>query len=248
MSITDRQVVANAMFDFITESARARDNNEVLACLNTAAKSFGMDCYAISGIPLPSERIDPYFMLNAWPDGWFERYVQQNYVHVDPVIYRTKMSSEAFVWSEALAGKPVSRAAKRVMNEATEFGMFDGYSVPLHSVGGFQAIVTFGARKVELSAEQRGALHIISIYAHNRLRSFLDDGSERNAAAVAKVTPREREVILWCAAGKTNWEIGQILGISEKTVQHEIASASRKLNSVNRAQLIAESIRLGIIR
>ncbi len=246
--MSDRQATANAMFDFITESSQARDDNAVLASLDKAAKFFGMDCYAISGIPLPNERIDPYFMLNAWPDGWFERYVQENYVHVDPVIYRTKMSNEAFVWSEALADKPLSRSAKRVMNEATEFGMMDGYSVPLHSVGGFQAIVTFGAHKVDLSSEQRGALHIISIYAHNRLRAFMADNSERMAAAAAKVTPREREVILWCAAGKTNWEIGQILGISEKTVQHEIASACRKLNSVNRAQLIAESIRLGLIR
>ncbi|MDH4415450.1 MAG: LuxR family transcriptional regulator [Rhizobium sp.] len=246
--MSDRQATANAMFDFITESSRARDNDEVLDCLGKVAKAFGMDCYAISGIPLPTERIDPYFMLNAWPKGWFERYVEENYVHVDPVIYRTKMSNEAFVWSEALADKPISRTARRVMNEATEFGMLDGYSVPLHSVGGFQAIVTFGARKVELSNEQRGALHIVSIYAHNRLRAFLTDGGERSAASAAKVTPREREVILWCSAGKTNWEIGQILGISEKTVQHEIASAIRKLNSVNRAQLIAESIRLGIIR
>jgi LuxR family quorum sensing-dependent transcriptional regulator len=246
--MSDRQATANAMFDFITDSSRARDNEEVLACLGKVARAFGMDCFAVSGIPLPGERIDPYFMLNAWPEGWFERYVEENYVHVDPVIYRTKMSNEAFVWSEALADKPLSRSSKRVMNEATEFGMLDGYSVPLHSVGGFQAIVTFGAQKVDLSNEQRGALHIVSIYAHNRLRAFLVDSSERSAAAAAKVTPREREVILWCSAGKTNWEIGQILGISEKTVQHEIAAASRKLNSVNRAQLIAESIRLGIIR
>lgn len=246
--MSDRQATANVMFDFITESARAGDKDEVLESLGKAARAFGMDCFAVSGIPLPNERIDPYFMLNAWPEGWFERYVEQNYVHVDPVIHHTKMNSDAFVWSEALADRPLNRGARRVMNEATEFGMLDGYSVPLHSVGGFQAIVTFGARKVELSQEQRGALHIVSIYAHNRLRAFMTESGERNAAAAAKVTPREREVILWCAAGKTNWEIGQILGISEKTVQHEIASASRRLNSVNRAQLIAESIRLGIIR
>lgn len=246
--MSDRQAAANAMFDFITESSVAQGRDDVLSCLEKASSAFGMECFAISGIPLPNERIDPYFMLNAWPDGWFERYVQENYVHDDPVIYRTKMSNEAFVWSEALAGKPVSRPAKRVMNEATEFGMLDGYSVPLHSVGGFQAIVTYGARKVDLSHEQRGALHIISIYAHNRLRAFMTETGDRSAAMAAKVSAREREVILWCSAGKTNWEIGQILGTSEKTVQHEIASACRKLNCVNRAQLIAESIRLGLIR
>ncbi len=98
--MSDRQAAANAMFDFITESSRAQDRDEVLTCLEKASAAFGMECFAISGIPLPNERIDPYFMLNAWPDGWFERYVQENYVHVDPVIYRTKMSNEAFVWSE----------------------------------------------------------------------------------------------------------------------------------------------------
>ncbi|KPF41774.1 LuxR family transcriptional regulator [Rhizobium sp. AAP43] len=243
-----RQVAANAMFDFISECANASNKAAVLSSLGRAADAFGMDCYAISGIPLPNERIDPYFMLSAWPEEWFERYVNENYVHVDPVIHRTRMSDEAFVWSEALATEPLSRTARKVMNEATEFGMMDGYSVPLHSVGGFQAIVTFGARKVDLSDAQRGALQIISIYAHNKLRAFMAEPDTRRMAAALKVTPREREVIMWCAAGKTNWEIGQILGISEKTVQHEVASASRRLNSVNRAQLIAEAIRLGIIR
>ena len=88
----------------------------------------------------------------------------------------------------------------------------------------------------------------MSTLMRSRLRAFMTETGEKVASAAAKVTAREREVILWCSAGKTNWEIGQILGISEKTVQHEIASASRKLNSVNRAQLIAESIRLGLIR
>lgn len=243
-----RQTTANAMFDFISMCGQANSKAEVLDGLEVAAKAFGMDCYAIAGIPLPNERLDPYMMLNAWPNEWFERYVSQNYVHVDPVIHRTRMSDEAFVWSEALRDAPLSRASRRVMDEATNFGMMDGYSVPLHSVGGFQAIVTFGARKVDLSDEQRGALQMVAIYAHNKLRAFLIEPDVSRMSAALKVTPREREVILWCAAGKTNWEIGQILGISEKTVQHELASACRRLNSVNRAQLIAEAIRLGIIR
>ncbi len=154
-------------------------------------------------------------------------------MHVDPVIYRTKMSSEAFVWSEALAGKPVSRAAKRVMNEATEFGMFDGYSVPLHSVGGFRRLSPSAHARSTCPAEQRGALHIIFNLCAQPV-ACLHGRWERTqcAAAVAKSHAAGEGGDPVVCSGQDQWEIGQILGISEKTVQHEIASASRKLNSV----------------
>ncbi len=114
------------------------------------------------------------------------------------------MSSEAFVWSEALAGKPVSRAAKRVMNEATEFGMFDGYSVAAALRRRVSGDCHFGARKVDLSgrAARRAAHHFQSMRTTGCVPSWTMGANAMNAAAVAKVTPREREVILWCAAAR----------------------------------------------
>ncbi|MGV1819852.1 LuxR C-terminal-related transcriptional regulator [Agrobacterium sp. CG160-95] len=123
-----------------------------------------------------------------------------------------------------------------------------GYSVPLHMPGALQAIVTFGAEKIDLSTEAKGILHIVAIYAHNRLRALLEQQSGAGRKNAPYITQHERDVIRWCAEGKTNWEIGQILGRSEKTVQHELHNAQRKMNCVNRAQLVAEAIRIGIIR
>jgi LuxR family quorum sensing-dependent transcriptional regulator len=243
-----RQAIANVMFDFIDTAINARDDTQILGALEGAARYFGMERFAISGLPLPHERIDPYFMLNGWPSEWFERYVAENYVHVDPVIYRTKMTDDAFVWSEVIDNRRLSRMPRRVMDEATEFGMMDGFSVPLHTASGLQAIVTFGAKKVDLSTEARGALHIISIYAHNRLRALLNEKAGTEETAKVNITPCERECISWCAAGKTDWEIGQITNRSERTVHHLVVNAQRKLNVVNRAQLIAEAFRLGILR
>lgn len=245
---TNKLATANAMFDFLTETKGAKSKEDILKPLDRVARFFGFDCFAISGIPLPHERIDPYFLLNAWPAEWFERYVEQNYVHVDPVIYRTKMQDNAFVWSEALKGRKLNRHARRVMNEATEFKMFDGYSVPLHTAGGFQAIVTFGGEKVDLSSAARGALHIISIYAHNGLKSLITDETNTRQLESLNITSREREIIQWCAAGKTAYEIASIIDRSVRTVQNEIGNAQKKLDVVNTAQMIAESFRLGILR
>ena len=249
MKSYDKAKAAQLMFDFITSMKSAESADAILNELKLVVDFFGLDCFAVSGIPLPGERIDPYFLLDAWPEGWFERYVQQNYVHVDPVIYHSKMSDDAFVWSEVLGGRALDRRAKQLMNEATEFRMLDGFSVPLHTVGGMQAIVTFGAEKLDLSSEARGILHMVSIYAHNRLRAMMTETrAPGRKPPLQAVTAVERDVIRWCAEGKTNWEIGQILGRSEKTVQHEIHNAQKKLNCVNRTQLIAEAIRFGIIR
>jgi LuxR family transcriptional regulator, quorum-sensing system regulator BjaR1 len=243
-----RQELSNVMFDFITNAVNAKQESQILHALENTSKQFGMERFAISGIPLAYERIDPYFMLNGWPGEWFERYVAENYVHVDPVIYRTKTSDDAFVWSEVIDSKKLSFRARRVMNEATEFGMMDGFSVPLHTADGLQAIVTYATRKVDLSPEARGALHIISIYAHNRLRALLSEKAGAIPRVPVEITVRERECIAWCSAGKTDWEIGQIINRSERTVHHVISNAQRKMNVVNRAQLIAEAFRLGILR
>lgn len=58
---------------------------------------------------------------------------------------------------------------------------------------------------------------------------------------------RELQCLEWCSRGKTNWEIGQILGITERTVEHHIASATRKMASVTRAQAVAEALRSRLI-
>jgi DNA-binding NarL/FixJ family response regulator len=48
------------------------------------------------------------------------------------------------------------------------------------------------------------------------------------------LTPREAEVLLWVAQGKSNGEIGVILGMSEKTVKIHVGHIFEKLGVDNR--------------
>lgn len=244
----DRQFNANAMIDFVTRTTATSSADEILAHLRQISKAFGMDNFAIAGIPLPDEKIDPYVLLNDWPMDWFNHYAERDYVHVDPVIFLTKMSNDGFVWSEALKDMRLPPAARKVMHEAMEFDMRDGFSVPIQGVGGLQAIVTFGAHQVDLSKEARSTLELIAVFAHHRLRSLREQERNSERRTELRITRRELDLIQWCAAGKTNWEIGEILGLSHKTVQNELGKIQRKLNAVNRTQLIAEAFRAGIIR
>ena len=62
------------------------------------------------------------------------------------------------------------------------------------------------------------------------------------------LTRRERDCLLWVAEGKTTWEIGQILRISENTVLYHIKNAQEKLGAVIRIHAVAKALRLELLR
>jgi LuxR family quorum-sensing system transcriptional regulator CciR len=47
--------------------------------------------------------------------------------------------------------------------------------------------------------------------------------------------------------GKSKWEIGVILRVSENTVKYHVKSALKKLDAHNRVAAIVKAIRLGLI-
>lgn len=74
----------------------------------------------------------------------------------------------------------------------------------------------------------------------------LIDNEKRDQASYLKVmlpiTTRESEVLFWIARGKTNREIGQILGTSPRTVNKHLEQLFKKLNVENRTAAAAKAI------
>jgi len=62
------------------------------------------------------------------------------------------------------------------------------------------------------------------------------------------LTERETEVLGWVANGKSAWEIGEILGITKRTVDHHVENAVEKLGAANRTHAVAIAIRDRIVR
>ena len=97
--------------------------------------------------------------------------------------------------------------------------------------------------KPELTARTKLALQLIALYAFDRVHRLVgplpDQGSQ--------LTEREREVLVWTAYGKSAWEIGEILGIAERTVNEHAQTAFRKLGAANRAQAVAIAVRNRLI-
>ncbi|MDW9912848.1 hypothetical protein GOB19_33180 [Sinorhizobium meliloti] len=67
------------------------------------------------------------------------------------------------------------------------------------------------------------------------------------SADVPILTVREKECICWVAKGKSSWDIGAILGISENTVDYHIKIAMKKLGTGNRMVAAMKAKQLGLI-
>lgn len=129
----------------------------------------------------------------------------------------------------------------------------------------------FGNTGQELSERDRTLVSIIVPHLHNALLALPQPAPAAAAVAIqapvaapdsasgdarpeppAGLVPghlsgREVEVLKWVQVGKTNYEIGLILSISEFTVKNHMQRILNKLNASNRAHAISKATHVGLI-
>ena len=71
--------------------------------------------------------------------------------------------------------------------------------------------------------------------------------TKRRIPSDCELSKREVECLRWAALGKTDREVGIIIGLSHATVRYHIHRAGERLNSVNRAQTIFKAGQLGYL-
>ncbi len=61
------------------------------------------------------------------------------------------------------------------------------------------------------------------------------------------LTKREKEILEWLQKGKTNWEIGRILDLSDNTVKNHVQKIIAKLGVNNRTQAVTKAITMRVL-
>jgi PAS domain S-box-containing protein len=98
---------------------------------------------------------------------------------------------------------------------------------------------------VEDEASLRATLANVMAECQGAVRPRTRD--ENAGARVARLTPREREVLIGLVEGGTNKIIGQKLGISPRTVELHRAQVMNRLNASNLAELLQTAMVAGIV-
>jgi DNA-binding CsgD family transcriptional regulator len=187
-------------------------------------------------------------VINGYPQAWLDHYFQQAYQEHDPVVAYCSQHITPLRWQDAdLSHSPLS---KKVMDEAKEFGLRTGISMPVHTAHGELGILSFVVNKEDEAANEiiEQALvyiHLTAGYLHEAVRRVQN---LNKTEAPPNLTARELECLRWAADGKTSWEIAQLLKTSERTVIFHLNNASEKLNVNNRQHAVAKAALLGLIR
>jgi DNA-binding CsgD family transcriptional regulator len=153
-----------------------------------------------------------------------------------------------------------SRSEATMKSDSVEFKVFDlpqWHPYFEHLVMGYMAEVLemFCANPIAVTRLRGGGgrsyhylLHTAVDTPHHRT----EGGNRRGAGEVARagakyLSNREVDVLLLMAEGKTNEEIGIVLGISHKTAQHHVARAYRKIGVSNRASAVTWLAEQGLL-
>ncbi|MGJ3264773.1 MAG: LuxR family transcriptional regulator [Salinarimonas sp.] len=236
-----------ASAEFMQGLTEARCVAEGEALLARAIARHGVKHYSYLCLPgKPSA--NPPTVITSYDRGWVRRYDERDYVALDPVVAAGMAGLRPFDWGRLDRSAPAQTA---FFGEAREFGLGDrGLSFPFRGsnrdLGLFSLNADLPERTWEgLQAELLADFAMISYTFHAFASAF--GSSASGAAQPAALTPRERECLAWCAAGKTLWDISLILGVSERTVRFHLGNARGKLDAVNTTHAVACAIHLGLI-
>jgi transcriptional regulator EpsA len=117
--------------------------------------------------------------------------------------------------------------------------------------GQVASLFTFASRPGTLGRRQLYLAEMVVPFLHAAwMRTQVNWQAKSPGAKQAEdglVTSRELEVLGWMYRGKSNIEIGMILGISPLTVKNHVQKILRKLDVLNRTQAVGKALALRIL-
>ncbi|WP_312945503.1 LuxR C-terminal-related transcriptional regulator [Agrobacterium sp.] len=212
-----------------------------LLAVHKVAKQFGFAHVSLIISPTVNDLLLAPLVVESTISARFVREIDaHHFLPLCPDIPRLNRSLLPQFWSVHDSVPPFPDEMRRIM---TDYGIACGVMIPINAPSGERYIIRFDGDTTQPCQSVMNALGMIGLHAYD-----VYDSMKRNEMApVRTLTKRELEVIRWTAQGKTSAEIGQILSLSDHTINAYMNNAIKKLDCVNRTQLVAKAIRSKLI-
>lgn len=231
-----------AALEFIDHLERCARPAAVLDTMRQTLKDFGVDHFCLNGLTNPGQRFDEVVLASRVPSGWMELYVQENYVQHDPSQRHARRTVHPYEWKDAPYDCEREPKAREFIQRASDFKIHNGLVVPIPSPFGCVGQVFMRGPSPQLLKRDKPTLHLMALYAFHRVEQLAG-----RRVCISTLTMREKEVLAWAAKGKTAWEVGEILHISQRTIDAHLQAAALKLGTLNKTQSVAVALREKLI-
>ncbi|KPF45735.1 hypothetical protein IP87_07680 [beta proteobacterium AAP121] len=186
-------------------------------------------------------------MVDNTPTSYAQTYGDAASGKRDPVLQHCRRQTVPIIWNQDTY---VAHGVGDLWEQQAQFGYRTGIAMALHLPEGKHFLLGVD-RDQPLPADpyelQRvvADLQLFAVHAQEAaMRLLLPVALQPERPAL---TPRELEALRWTMDGKTAWEVGAVLGISERTAVLHINNAMHKLQCVNKHQAVLKALRLGLI-
>lgn len=238
------RTLSDQTFEFLAAAQAAASPPALNRAFSDRISSLGYDSFVCAQIPGAGGAPTRDNFTGQWDPLWEAHYMAHQLYRDDPALSESMRRTDPFAWSDIGSWRALRPEEQRVLNDARDFGYTEGFTTPIRNLDGSLALVVLFGREVEDDQRARNALHIMSLYYAGATRRIQHD---RAMAQAIRLTGREREILTLLAAGRRQGDIADRLGISERTVEHHIENARRRVGASTSVQLCVEAVRLGLI-
>ncbi len=165
----------------------------------------------------------------------------------DPVMQHCRRQTMPIVWGQQTY---LDKDAIELWEIQAKYGYRNGIAMALHMPEGRHFMLGVD-RDQTLPAEPQeltrlvADLQLFAVHAQDTaLRVLVSEALQPERPSI---TPRELEVLRWTMDGKTAWEVGTLLSVTERTVIQHLQNAMRKLECNSKHQAVLKALRLGLI-
>ncbi|TNB47562.1 LuxR family transcriptional regulator [Martelella lutilitoris] len=239
-----RPPAEDKIVQFIRELDAAAETETLARLLAEIASHFGLIHFTLMDVPRPKAAIIPALVhCTTLPRPFIESHDHVGLLRFIPGSPTHRRAGAPMQWSLADIDNPDDLSRTDFAQRMRALRITMGIVFTLAADANHQTGLLFFGDREPLGSKEEFALTRIARRALRRHGELRDHHGQQ----IGSLSAREKEGIRWTAEGKTSHEIGGILGLSDHTVNAYLANAIRKMDCVNRAQLVAKAIRFNII-
>jgi len=229
-------------YDFESDLEKALNRVDFFRIFHTMALRYGFEHFGVLQLANKHETslLANRLMLHDLPAGLAEAYDKRHRLNDSAIFKSFYTSTIPTVWRSDL---PMGDNDAQSGDFLEQIGFDMALAIPVHSIAGTRYVVLFLGDGEDIER----AAHYQMSYEANCVFDYFYRKVLANKAGMG-LTPRETEILRWISYGKTASEIALIVSVSEHTVNSHTATILKKLDVVNRTQMVAKAIREQIIQ
>lgn len=232
---------------FLDAIALVRDAGTLAMVLGEMTGRLGFGHFALTHHANILDVPRPMIRVHNYPAGWVDFFDRRRLGFSDPVHRASHKTSAGFRWTSIPDLIQMTPGDHRLLEMAQDHGLTDGFTVPANIVGEATGSCSFAC------GPGRGLPADALLWAQFAGTAAFEAARRIWLAGVVppgprpQLTDRQRDCLVWAARGKTAWEIGRILGISEETAVRHLKQARERYGVDKQTSLLIRALFDGII-